>query len=115
MVDGQGLRLKDYLGCVAALRPLSDWELQAAWEAWERGDLTGRRLIEERFLHKVVAWSQPYRGAGLRFSALIEEGNRALLKALRLRSVARAPDLEDHLRRCVESAIEAKLMVRRAQ
>ena len=108
-----GLRLKDYLICVAGLDALTPGELQQAYHAWQDGDEPARRLIEERYLPRVVAWVLPYRGAGLRFRALIQAGNYALLRSLRHPPVASWEDLEDHLHQEVEAAVEALILVPR--
>lgn len=108
-----GLLLKDYLICLAGLAALTPAELEAAYGAWQRGDEPARRLIEERYLPRVVAWSLPYRGAGIRFKALIQAGNYALLRALRRPPVAAWQDLEEHLRQEVETAVEGLLLVTR--
>ena len=113
MVQRAGLRLKDYLICVAALRPLEPWELDQAWDAWRQGDAKARRLIEERHLHSVVAWVQPYRPCGVSFGRLLECGNRALLKALRHPPVERSADLAEYLRQAVEQAVEDRFLSRR--
>ncbi|HXC65283.1 MAG TPA: hypothetical protein VNZ67_13055 [bacterium] len=113
MVQRTGLRLKDYLICVAALRPLETWELDQAWAAWLQGDAKARRLIEERHLHSVVAWVQPYRACGVSFGRLLECGNRALLKALRHPPVERSADLAEYLRQAVEQAVEDRFLSRR--
>lgn len=106
-------RLKDYLLCVQRLAPLDEVELALAWEGWARGEERARRLIEERFLGRVVAWVLPYRGNGLSLLGLIETGNRALLKALRHQPVCPPEGLEEHLRLAVEEEVEGVIMARR--
>jgi DNA-directed RNA polymerase sigma subunit (sigma70/sigma32) len=108
-----GLRLKDYLVCVAGLDALTPGELKQAYMAWQEGDEAQRRLIEERYLPRVIAWVLPYRGAGLRFKALIQAGNYALLRALRQPPVASWQDLDEHLHQEVEAAVEALILVPR--
>jgi len=105
--------LKDYLICVAGLDALTPQELEQAYAGWQDGDDKSRRLIEERFLPRVVAWVLPYRGAGLRFRSLIQAGNYALLRSLRHPPVTHWADLEEHLRLEVESAVEALILVPR--
>jgi DNA-directed RNA polymerase sigma subunit (sigma70/sigma32) len=113
MEQRAGLRLKDYLICVAGLEALTPAELEQAFGAWQAGDERSRRLIEERSLARVVGWVLPYRGSGPRFRALIQAGNYGLLRALRQPPVARWQDLEEHLRQEVEAAVEALILVPR--
>jgi hypothetical protein len=58
-------------------------ELEAALRACAAGQPTARRLLEERHLPHVVAWSLPYRMTDVPFLRLIEAGNRALLKTVK--------------------------------
>ena len=113
MNSTMGLRLKDYLVCVAGLDALTPGELQAAYTDWQQGDDGQRRLIEERYLPRVIAWVLPYRGAGVRFKALIQAGNYALLRSLRHPPVASWQDLDEHLHQEVEAAVEALILVPR--
>lgn len=107
-------RLKDYLICVSHMPVLAPMELEKACQNWRLGDERARRLLEERHLHQVVGWVQPYRGAGLSFMALIETGNRGLIKALRRMGQVDAEALADHLRLAVEEEVEAVLLAHRA-
>jgi DNA-directed RNA polymerase sigma subunit (sigma70/sigma32) len=113
MNSAVGLRLKDYLVCVSGLDALTPGELQQAYTAWQQGEDAQRRVIEERYLPRVIAWVLPYRGAGLRFKALIQAGNYALLRSLRQPPVASWQDLDDHLHQEVEAAVEALILVPR--
>ena len=105
--------LKEYLLCIQRLVPLGDGDLERAFGDWMAGDERARRLIEEQHLSRVVAWVLPYRGQGIAFMALIEAGNRALLKALRRHPDLRLAGFEDHLRTAVEESVESLLMARR--
>ena len=82
-MDNKDFRLKDYLICVARIAPLQRVELEDALRACAAGQLTARRLLEERHLPHVVAWSLPYRISDVPYLRLIEAGNRALLKAIK--------------------------------
>ena len=82
-MDHKDFRLKDYLLCVSKIAPLQRVELEEALQACAAGQLTARRLLEERHLPHVVAWTVPYRMNDLPFLRLIEAGNRALLKSIK--------------------------------
>jgi DNA-directed RNA polymerase sigma subunit (sigma70/sigma32) len=82
-MDNKDFRLKDYLLCVARIAPLEPVELEAALHACAAGQATARRLLEERHLPHVVAWSLPYRISDAPFLRLIEAGNRALLRTVK--------------------------------
>lgn len=99
-------QLKYYLLCMEQIPPLSGEDLQAALHARAKGDEWARRLLEERFLPLALRWVQPYRGQGLSFEALIQAGNRALLRGLRQLKPG-MPDAEDYLERCVAFEIES--------
>ena len=82
-MDNQDFRLKDYLLCVARVAPLQTVELEEALQACSAGQVTARRLLEERHLPHVVAWTLPYRSLDVPYLRLIEAGNRALLKVIK--------------------------------
>lgn len=103
------LNLKNYLNCMLAIPRLSDADLALTLQARARGEAKALRLLEEYYLPRVVAWVLPYRGHGISLEALIEIGNRALLRGLRgLKSkdaVESADILENGVAKEVEGAI----------
>jgi len=78
-----------------------------------QGDEWARRLLEERFLPLVLRWVQPYRGRGLELEALIELGNRALLRALRQLKPGHYVDAEDFLETCVIHEVESVVFAKK--
>jgi DNA-directed RNA polymerase sigma subunit (sigma70/sigma32) len=101
------LRIKDYLACMRQIPELSEADLKEAVESRSNGDEWARRLLEERFLPKVIPWVLPYRGRGIEFEPLIEAGNRALLRGLRVLKPGLVVDATDFLERCVVDEVEA--------
>jgi DNA-directed RNA polymerase sigma subunit (sigma70/sigma32) len=91
---------------------LGPQELDEAIHAMAKGDAWAARLVEERFLPKVVRWVLPYRGKGLELGELIEIGNRALLKGLRQWKAEAVVDATDYLENCVAQDVEAALFTR---
>jgi hypothetical protein len=105
-MDNKDFRLKDYLLSVARVAPLQRVELEEALKASAVGQATARRLLEERHLPHVVAWTLPYRSADISYLRLIETGNRALLKLIKRWQGIQADDFLDSLQACVEQACE---------
>ena len=99
-------RLKDYLACMLHIPTLSKEDLDRVVLARSQGDEWAKRLLEERFLPKVIHWAQPYRGRGLGFEKLIQAGNRALLRGLRQLKPGHFVDAEDFLETSVVKEIE---------
>jgi len=106
-------RTKDYLSCMQQIPPLSEDELDMALKARSGGDEWARRLLEERFLPKVIPWVLPYRGHGLELMDLIEIGNRALLRGLRQLKPGLVVDATDFLENCVVEDVEAIVLSRK--
>jgi len=106
------LKIKDYLTCMRQIPELSEADLRLALQARAKGDSWARRLLEERFLPKVVAWVQPYRGRGLEHIQLIEIGNRALMRGLRQLKPGLAVDATDYLENCVVEDVEKIVFAR---
>lgn len=105
-------KLKDYLACMLEIPPLDEVDLKRTVEARALGDAWAHRLLEERFLPRVVQWVQPYRGKGVAFHRLIEVGNRALLKGLRQLSPSTI-DASDHLEGVVIQEVEDLVFARK--
>jgi DNA-directed RNA polymerase sigma subunit (sigma70/sigma32) len=99
--------LPNYLNCMLHIPSLSPEDLEMAVQARACGDAWAARLLEERFLPKVVRWVHPYRGRGLEFQNLIELGNRALIKGLRQLKPGVCVDAEDFLESCVVREVES--------
>ena len=107
-------KTKDYLNCMQQIPALSQADLSMALKARAQGDEWARRLLEERYLPMVVAWVLPYRGHGLEFMDLIELGNRALLRGLRLlKAEGQVVDATDYLENCVVAEVEAVVLSRK--
>jgi len=75
-------------------------------QASAAGQATARRLLEERHLPHVVAWSLPYRCSDLSYLRLIEAGNRALLKLIKRWQGNDPSVFLDSLQASVEQACE---------
>jgi hypothetical protein len=105
-MDNKDFRLKDYLLSVARVAPLQRVELEEALKASAAGQPTARRLLEERHLPHVVAWTLPYRSSDVSYLRLIETGNRALLRLIKRWQGTQADDFLDSLQACVEQACE---------
>jgi hypothetical protein len=105
-------KTKDYLNCMLQIPPLSDDDLRTALLARMSGDEWARRLLEERFLPKVIAWVLPYRNPGFELMDLIEIGNRALLRGLRQLKPGLAVDATDYLENCVVAGVEEAVLLR---
>jgi hypothetical protein len=103
-------RIKEYLNCMLQIPALSEAETELAVAAMATGDVWAHRLLEERFLPQVIRWVLPYRGLGPEFEALIEAGNRALLKGLRQLKPGLAVDTADFLEACVVQDVEAMVL-----
>lgn len=110
----ESLKIKDYLLCMQQIPALSDGDLKQALLDRARGDEWARRLLEERYLPRVLGWILPYRGHGLEFSDLIEVGNRALLRGLRQLKPGNFVDATDSLEQCVIEEVEAAVFTRSA-
>lgn len=108
-MDNKDFRLKDYLLCVARVAPLASSDLDEALKACAAGQSTARRLLEERHLPHVVAWTLPYRSMDVPYLKLIEAGNRALLKAIKRWQGGPAAAFLDSLQSDVEQACEELL------
>lgn len=111
-MDNKDFRLKDYLLCVARVAPLQRVELEETLKACAAGQVTARRLLEERHLPHVVAWTLPYRVSDVPYLRLIEAGNRALLKLIKRCQSGEPPDAStflDTLQTSVEQACEDML------
>jgi DNA-directed RNA polymerase sigma subunit (sigma70/sigma32) len=108
-MDNKDFRLKDYLLCVARVAPLQRVELEETLQACLAGQATAKRLLEERHLPHVVAWTLPYRASDVPYLRLIEAGNRALLKAIKRCNSADASAFLDSLQSSVEQACEELL------
>lgn len=108
-MDNKDFRLKDYLLCVARVAPLPASDLEDALKACAAGQSTARRLLEERHLPHVVAWTLPYRSTDLPYLKLIEAGNRALLKAIKRWPGGNSSAFLDGLQSDVEQACEELL------
>ena len=108
-MDNKDFRLKDYLICVARVAPLQRVELEEALLACAAGQGTARRLLEERHLPYVVAWTLPYRASDVPYLRLIEAGNRALLKLIKRWQGTEANVFLDQLQSSVEQACEELL------
>jgi DNA-directed RNA polymerase sigma subunit (sigma70/sigma32) len=105
--------LPTYLNCMLHIPALSPQDLETAVRARACGDEWAKRLLEERFLPKVVRWVHPYRGRGLEFQALIELGNRALMKGLRQLKTGVCVDAEDFLESCVVREVESVIFAKK--
>jgi hypothetical protein len=103
-------RLKDYLNCMSQIPPLSEEDLRDALDARAHGDEWAMRLLEERFLPKVVGWVAPYRGRGIELEGLIEIGNRSLLRGIRQLRPEICIDAEDFLEATVIRELEAVVL-----
>lgn len=108
-MDNKDFRLKDYLLCVARMAPLPALDLEDALQACAAGQVTARRLLEERHLPHVVAWTLPYRSSDVPYLQLIEAGNRALLKTIKRWSGGPSSAFLDALQSDVEQACEELL------
>lgn len=104
---------KDYLSCMLQIPPLSEADLALALLSRAQGDEWARRLLEERFLPKVVSWVLPYRRPGHELMDLIEIGNRALLRGLRHLKPGLVVDATDYLENCVVEDVEAVVLVQK--
>jgi DNA-directed RNA polymerase sigma subunit (sigma70/sigma32) len=102
-------RLKDYLLCVSRVTPLQRVELEETLQACQAGQVTARRLLEERHLPHVIAWSLPYRSNRMAFLKLIEAGNRALLRTIKRWQGTDPLAFNEALQSAVESACEELL------
>ena len=108
-MENKDFRLKDYLLCVARVAPLQRVELDEALLACAVGQQTARRLLEERHLPYVVAWTLPYRATDVPYLRLIEVGNRALLKVIKHWQGGEAQEFLDGAQAGVEQACEEML------
>ena len=108
-MDTKDFRLKDYLLCVARMAPLPALDFEDALNACAAGQITARRLLEERHLAHVVAWTLPYRSTDIPYLKLIEAGNRALLKSIKQWSGGTGSAFLDRLQCEVEQACEELL------
>lgn len=99
-------KLKDYLLCVSRMPDLERYELEEALTAASNGQLSAKRLLEERHLRFVVACCLPYRPQPVPFLRLIEAGNRALLKLSRGWNGHDPEAFRDALQAAVEQACE---------
>jgi hypothetical protein len=108
-MDNKDFRLKDYLICVARVAPLQRVELEEALSACAAGQATAKRLLEERHLPHVVAWTLPYRASDVPYLRLIEAGNRALLRSIKRCSGGSAAEFLDAVQSSVEQACEELL------
>lgn len=97
--------LKDYLAVVAALPRRGPAEREALAARLATGDGAAAVTLVECFLPLVVAEAARLRGLGLRFEALLAEGNRALAACLQRAAV---PD-EERVRRAVRRALRLRL------
>ncbi len=105
----KNLQIKDYLLCVSRIEALSiDDEARAILGLME-GDAKSRRLLEERYLPRVLGWAQAQRGQGVSFEGLIEAGNRALIKGLRSWQGDTEEELGDWLERLVHEEMRTLL------
>ena len=78
--------LRSYLEAVARIPPLSAEEESDLWRAFasedERQQLTARKRLIESQLGLVVSMAERYRGRGLTFVDLAQEGNLGLVRAV---------------------------------
>ncbi len=74
--------LSVYLSRISAGRLLTRMEESALARRLRAGDLRARRILIEKNLRLVVSVAKRYRGTGLAFEDLIQEGNVGLIKAV---------------------------------
>ena len=74
--------LSVYLSCISAGRLLTRTEESALARRLRAGDPRARRILIEKNLRLVVSVAKKYRGTGLAFEDLIQEGNIGLIKAV---------------------------------
>ncbi|MBA2441044.1 MAG: sigma-70 family RNA polymerase sigma factor [Rubrobacter sp.] len=74
--------LRQYLGSVGGGQLLDAWEERELTRRARRGDGAARRRLIESNLRLVISVAKKYRGRGVDFEDLIQEGNAGLIRAV---------------------------------